>query len=309
MLHISESDVEARLDWNLMVEALREGHLRDPGQMDDLFLVRGNDTLLNRAAWIPGLGMCLKTVTVMQGNKARGIPSVQGVLVLFDEDTGSPIATIDSALVTRWKTAADSALGAKLLARLESRKMLIVGAGEVAASLAEAYAAVFPNLQEIGIWNRTVSNAADLAAKLTKRGLQASVCEDLESGAGEADIIACATMTRDPILKGAWVGEGTHVDLVGAFRSDMREGDDELLRKSRLFVDSRGSTVSHIGELCIPIAEGVIAPKDILGDLYQLCAGSVGRNSPDEITLFKNGGGAHLDLMTANMIVNAYRAG
>jgi ornithine cyclodeaminase len=306
IVQIGAADMEGRLSWEGVVEALRKGHLGAAARMNDLFLTSGKDTMLNRAAWIPGLGICLKSVTVMEGNKARGLPTVQGALLLFDEETGTPEAIIDSHLVTRWKTAADSGLGAKFLARPDSRNLLIIGAGEVASSLAEVYAALFPGLTRIAIWNRTRATAATLVERLNKDGLPAHLCDDLEAEAGEADIIACATMAREPVLLGDWVGPGTHVDLVGAFRPDMRETDDALMRKARIFVDSRETTLPHIGELMIPISEGVITPDDICGDLYQLTSGKAGRRDAKEITVFKNGGGAHLDLMTARAIFKAF---
>jgi ornithine cyclodeaminase len=232
---------------------------------------------------------------------------VQGALLLFDEETGTPEAIIDSHLVTRWKTAADSGLGAKFLARPDSARLLIIGAGEVASSLAEVYAALFPGLTRIAIWNRTRATAAGLVERLNKDGLPAYLCDEPKAEAGEADIIACATMAREPVLHGDWVKPGTHVDLVGAFRPDMREADDALMRKARIFVDSRETTLPHIGELMTPLAEGIITQDDILGDLYELTAGKTGRRDAKEITVFKNGGGAHLDLMTARAILKAFQ--
>jgi ornithine cyclodeaminase len=307
IVQIGAADMEGRLSWEGMVEALREGHLGAAAKMDDLFLTSGKDTMLNRAAWIPGLGICLKSVTIMEANRARGLPSVQGALLLFDEETGTPEAIIDSHLVTRWKTAADSGLGAKFLALPDSKKLLIIGAGEVASSLAEVYAALFPEMTRIAIWNRTRATAVALVERLVQQGLPAHVCGDLEVEAGEADVIACATMAREPVLHGDWVRPGTHVDLVGAFRPDMREADNALMRKARIFVDSRETTLPHIGELMTPLSEGVITPDDIRGDLYELTAGKAGRRNAEEITVFKNGGGAHLDLMTARAILKAFQ--
>src|SRR5699024_2458596 len=246
------------------------GHLGAGPQMDDLFLTREKDTLLNRAAWIPGLGVGLKTVTIMSGNRERGLPSVQGVLIVFDEQTGTPEAIIDSALVTHWKTAADSGLGASYLARPDSKRLVVLGAGKVAASLVEVYTTLFPELEEITIWSRTRASAEALVEHLADQHLPGHVCTDLAAAVGKADIVASATMTHDPILQGDWVSPGTHVDLIGAYRADMREADDNLMRKGRVFVDSRESTVDHIGEIRIPIAEGVITAGDICGDLYEL---------------------------------------
>jgi ornithine cyclodeaminase/alanine dehydrogenase-like protein (mu-crystallin family) len=299
---IGEAEAGHLLDWRRMTEALAEGHRGPAPRVSDLFLTRGEDTLLSRAAWIDGLGVAVKSVTVMPGNPAAGRPSVQGALVIFDDQIGEAEAVIDSALVTRWKTAADSVLGASLLARPDSRRLLIVGAGAVAASLVEAYRALFPGIA-VTLWNRTAARAEALAA-----AAGAAVAGDLGSAVAEADIVATATMAREPVLRGEWLRPGQHLDLIGAFRADMREADDYAVRRTRIFVDSRETTIGHIGELMIPIAAGVIGPEDIAGDLADLVAGRAGRRSPEEITLFKNGGGAHLDLMAARAILAAWRA-
>lgn len=305
--YLTESDLSAHLDWPSMVEALAAGHRLPPARIGDLFLTRDQDTLLNRAAWIDGIGMGLKTVTVIEGNGARGLPSVQGVMVVFDDQTGTPVALIDSALVTYWKTAADSGLGARYLARPDSRRMVIIGAGRVAGSLARVYHALFPDLYDIAIWNRTPASAQDLARDLAQEGLPAHAITDLEPAVAQADIVATATMARQPVLLGRWIQPGTHVDLVGAYRADMREADDTLLRRARIFVDSRATTLDHIGELAIPLAAGVITRNSVLGDFQELVAGSAGRRSAQDITLFKNGGGAHLDLMIAHAMIDAWR--
>ncbi|HET7269272.1 MAG TPA: hypothetical protein VFJ15_14320 [Oleiagrimonas sp.] len=305
LLHIRAEDVAGQLTWHGVVEALRQGHMGPKASMDDMILARDKDTLLNRAAWVPELGMGLKTVTVMAGNKARGLPSVQGVVVVFNNDTGAPEAVIDNEPVTYWKTAADSGLGARLLARPDMCRLLVIGAGRVAHSLAEVYTALFPELSDIAIWSRTAASAERLACTLERRGMPARAIRDLPREAGRADAITCATMAYEPVLKGEWVQPGTHVDLVGAYRADMREADDARLRKSRIFVDSRETTLDHIGEMKIPLAEGVITRQDVLGDLYELCQGKTGRQSPEQITVYKNGGGAHLDLITARAIIKA----
>lgn len=293
------AEVEDRLDWGRMVEALADGHRGGPPRLGDLFLRRGEDTLLTRSAWIDGLGMAVKSVSVMPGNAAAGLPTVQGALILFEDGSGRIEAVIDSAIVTKWKTAADSVLGAKLLARSGSGRLLIVGAGAVATALIEAYRAVFPGIA-VTLWNRSRARAERLAARAG-----VAVAEDLAAAVAAADIVATATMATEPLIRGAWLRPGQHVDLIGAFRGDMREADDECLRRGRLFVDSRETTIGHIGELAIPIAAGVIDPTDVAGDLADLVAGRAGRRGPEEITLFKNGGGAHLDLMTARVILAA----
>ena len=299
MRTIGPDDVEGRLEWPRVVEALRAGHAGPMPRVGDQFLHAGDDTLLSRAAWIEGLGVGVKSVTVKPGNARRGLPSVHGAMVVFDDADGTVRAVIDSAVVTRWKTAADSLLGATLLARPEPERLLILGAGAVADSLVEGYRAVFPSIADVAIWNRTRERAAALAHRHGAR-----VCDDLPADAGRADIVSTATMSSEPVLCGEWIGPGTHVDLIGAFTATMREADDALISKARLFVDSRDTTLDHIGELLIPLSRGTISPEDVQGDLYDLVAGRTGRES-SEITAFKNGGGAHLDLMTAAVIIHA----
>jgi ornithine cyclodeaminase len=300
--YITAADVAGRLDWLRMVEALAEGHRGPRAEIGDRFLHRGPDTLLTRCAWIDGLGAAVKAVTVYPGNAARGHASVHGAMVLFEDATGGVEAVIDADLVTLWKTAADSLLGARLLARPDARRLLILGAGTVAASLVDAYRAGFPGIG-IAVWNRSQTRARELAEA---SGVE--VAGDLAEAVAGADIVATATLSSTPVLHGAWLQPGQHLDLIGAFRADMREADDAALTRARIFVDSFETTLDHIGELRDPLARGVIGRADVLGDLNDLVAGRVGRGSANEITLFKNGGGAHLDLMVGREVLAAWRA-
>jgi ornithine cyclodeaminase len=303
MVPFIAADVEHRLDWLRMADALAEGHRGPRPRITDQFLTRGADTLLVRAAWIEGVGIGVKPVTVLPANPARGLPSIHGVLVLFDDATGAVQAIIDSALVTKWKTAADSLLGARLLARPDSRRLLIVGGGAVAESLTEAYRALFPAIA-VAIWTRRPETARALAD-----GTGAEPVTDLAQAVAAADIVATATLATQPVLRGEWLRPGQHLDLIGAYRADMREADDDALKRARIFVDSFDTTLEHIGELKDPLARGVITRADVLGDLHDLVAGRAGRASPADITLFKNGGGAHLDLLTGRAILAAWEAG
>lgn len=290
---ISFEQGDAALDWISLTDALAAGHDLPQAEVADSFLYRGDDTLLNRAAWIDGLGLAVKAATIFPANQG---PSVNGGVMLFSDRDGTLEAVIDFHLVTKWKTAGDSLLAARRLARKDSRKILIVGAGSVAASLREAYGAAFPDAQ-FSIWNRTIARAEELAEQT---GMD--VARDLEQAVTEADIITCATMSTTPVLRGAWLRAGQHVDLIGAYRPDMREADDDVMRRGRLFVDSLSTTIGHIGEIEDPLSRGVIARDDIVADYYDLGAFT---RAEDDITVFKNGGGAHLDLMTARHILNA----
>ncbi|TNF18484.1 MAG: ornithine cyclodeaminase [Rhodobacteraceae bacterium] len=296
---IGFAEGEAVLDWIGLTEALASGHRRPKAEIGDTFLRRGADTLLNRAAWIDGLGALVKTATIHPGNAARDLPTINGAVSLFDDATGVLQAMVDFHLVTKWKTAGDSLLGARRLARKGARRVLIVGAGTVAKSLHEAYSAGFPGA-EFTVWNRTRAKAEALAAQCP--GM--TVAGDLERAVAAAEIITCATMATEPVIRGDWLRPGQHVDLIGAYRADMREVDDTALQRARIFVDSFDTTLGHIGEIQMPLDAGAISRDDLLADHYTPDA--MVRQSDDEITLFKNGGGAHLDLMTSAFILDRW---
>jgi ornithine cyclodeaminase len=274
---LDRESIAQPFDWPHFVDALRRGHQRPKAKLEDVFLGPANKTLLSRAAWIEGLGYGVKSVTAMAENSKRGLPTVQGGMLVFDPDTGTLRSLIDSGLITDIKTASDSVLGAMFLARPNAKRHLIIGAGAVARNIAGAYQACLSNLEDVIIWNRNNQKAKALAQQLTSEGLRAFATDDLPSAVALADIISTATMTSEPILLGKWVKPGTHVDLIGAFKSDMREADDVLLQKARIFVDSYDTTIGHIGELAIPLASGAISLADIRADFYELVAGKTGR--------------------------------
>ncbi|MGR3453922.1 ornithine cyclodeaminase family protein [Pseudooceanicola sp.] len=292
---------EAALDWLSLTEALAAGHRLPRAEIGDTFLYRGEDTLLSRSAWIDGLGIAVKSATIFPDNRARDLPAVNGGVSLYSDTDGRLEAIVDFHLVTKWKTAGDSLLAARRLARADSRKVLIVGAGTVARSLRAAYGAGFPGA-EFMIWNRSNAAAAALAAEFP----DTRMVTDLAEAVAEADIVTSATMAQAPVIRGEWLRPGTHLDLIGAYRPDMREADDRALTRARIFVDSRDTVLDHIGELKTPLAEGVIAREDVVADYYDLAAFE--RRSDEEITLFKNGGGAHLDLMTARHVLDRWSA-
>ncbi len=294
-------EAESLLDWNELTQALRAGHTMPRARIGDSFIHRGPDTLLTRAAWIEGMGMAVKTATIFPENPAEHFARVNGAVNLYRDDHGTLDAILDFHLVTKWKTAADSLLGASLLARPESEQILIVGAGKVAHALRDAYAAVFPHARFL-VWNRTPAGAEEIAAHYP----DTLVVTDLESAVMASDIVSCATMSHQPLIEGAWLQPGQHIDLIGAFHADMREADDAALLRAKVYLDSRETVFDHIGELKIPLEEGVITPRHILGDFYDIASGAFTR-TPEDITLFKNGGGAHLDLMTSRYILEKWR--
>lgn len=292
---------EANLNWLDLCAALKAGHQLPKAEIADSFLYRGKDTVLSRAAWIDGMGLAVKTATIFPGNPAKGDPMINGAVNLYSDQDGTLDALVDFHLVTKWKTAGDSLYAATQLARPDSENILIVGAGTVGRNLWQAYSAAFPKAR-FTIWNRTRANAEAMVADCP--GLQ--VADDLETAVKAADIVTSATMSTKPLIKGAWLRPGQHIDLIGAYRPDMREVDDQALTRARLFVDSFDTTVDHIGEIKIPLDSGAIRREDLLGDHYQ--PETFIRQSEDDITLFKNGGGAHLDLMTSTYILQAWNA-
>jgi ornithine cyclodeaminase len=288
-------EAERFLTWQGLTQALEAGHRLPRAEIKDIFLYRGEDTLLDRAAWIDGLGSLVKIGTIVPGNAARRVPTINGIVNLFDDITGELTALIDFHLVTKWKTAGDSLLSASRLARKDSREILLVGAGVVARSMVEAYSSIFPDAR-FTIWSRT---------RATAEAMGLPVADDLETAVRRADIICCATMAKAPLVLGDWLQPGQHLDLIGAYTPAMREVDDAAMSRASIFVDARATTVHHIGELMDPIASGAITENHVIADFYDDPA-LYTRRSDDEITIAKNGGGAHLDLMTATYIAKAW---
>jgi ornithine cyclodeaminase len=301
MIEFVGREAEGFMTWPSLTAAFEAGHLLAKAEIADLFLYRDRDVMLDRAAWITGLGALVKVATVVPGNGALGLPAVNGVVTLFEDVTGVPKAFIDFHLVTKWKTAGDSLLSASKLARKDARRFLLVGAGTVARSMVQAYSSLWPDA-EFTVWNRSVEGARRMAAEVP--GLR--VAEDLEAAVRAADVICTATMASAPVVLGAWLQPGQHLDLIGAYNPRMREVDDLAMQRASVFVDSRATTIHHIGELIDPLASGAITEADVLADFYQPALYQ--RTTDDQITIAKNGGGAHLDLMTAAYIWGRWRA-
>jgi ornithine cyclodeaminase len=216
-------------------------------------------------------------------------------VALFEGETGQPVALIDGHPVTNWKTAADSALAQRHLAREGAKRLLVIGAGTLAPYLVKGHLAVRPSLTEVRVWNRSRGRAEAMVAELGEAGIQASIAGDLEAAVRAADVISTATLSEEALVKGAWLRPGQHLDLVGSFLPNMREADKAAVTAGRLFVDTRDGTVGRCGEI-IDAGEPAIE-----GDLYDIAQGRK-RRGPEEITVFKNAGGGHLDLMTAEFI-------
>jgi ornithine cyclodeaminase len=301
---IDAAEVRRLLTFPLLVDALDAAHRRPRMEAQDAFLGTESALYFVRNAVDAGRFMASKLITSFPDNPARGrLPAVQAVVVLFDGRDGRPLATIDGTELTYWRTAADSALGAKLLSRPDPQTMLVVGAGEMAPRLVRAHRAVRPSLTRVLIWNRAAERAAALAASLRNEGVAAEAVADLDAATREADLISTCTRSHTPLVKGANLKAGAHLDLVGGYTPETRESDDEAARRSLIFVDRRESAFHGVGDILQPVASGAIAESAVRGDLYDLAPGKIeGRRSPDDITMFKNAGGGHLDLMTAEVV-------
>jgi ornithine cyclodeaminase/alanine dehydrogenase-like protein (mu-crystallin family) len=295
------SEGERGLDWLGLTRAIAAGHHLPRAQVADVLLYRGKDTLLNRSAWIDGLGIAVKVCTIYPGNVAQGKSMIGGAVNLCSDSDGALEAILDFHLVTKWKTAGDSLLAATRLARKDSHNILILGAGTVGRSILSAYGAAFPKAR-FTVWNRSPEGAL----RFRKDHPEVSIATDLESAVKAADIVTSATMSHTPLIRGEWLQPGQHVDLIGAYTPAMREADDTAIARARVFCDNRDTVVNHIGELIDPIASGAIGPDHVIADFYDL--NSFVRHTDDEITLFKNGGGAHLDLMVSRFILDNWNS-
>ncbi len=299
---VDAASVHRHLEYRGLVAALQAAHA-SPRPFSRTMLVDapdgGDPCFLSLVGWAPDV-IAVKNVAVFPRNPTRipPEPSAQGIVALFDATTGTPLLVADGAALTFRKTAADSALGASLLAREDAEVLLVAGAGGMGPHVALAHASIRPSIRRILIWNRTPARATSLANALKIDGVSIEATGDLDAAVAIADIISCVTMATEPLVRGALLKPGVHVDLIGSYRPEMREADDDALRRGRLFVDIRKKE-TRAGELLQPIQSGVLTWDDIAADLFELCSGRAeGRRSRDEITIYKNLGGGHLDLFT-----------
>jgi ornithine cyclodeaminase len=243
--------------------------------------------------------MGVKSVSVFPDNNTRGLPAVMGTYLLASADTGEPLAVFDATRLTVWRTAAASALASRHLSRPDTARMLMIGAGALAPFLIRAHASVRP-IRRVTIWNRSRARAEALAAEMSASGLACDVTDDLEAATRAADLVSTATISSTPLVRGAWLTPGTHVDCVGAFTATMRETDDDVVRRARLYADTFAGAFGEAGDFLIPIAAGVITRDAVLGDLAALeRSTATGRTSSDEITMFKSVGASLEDLAAA----------
>ena len=306
MRYIDAAGVNAALGYADLTERLREAfrsEMEIPPRHHHPIATPGPESmLLLMPAWRTGGKLGVKLVTFFPGNPARGLATIQALYVVLDATTGAPELVIDGIALTLRRTACASALAASYLARDDAAVLVMVGAGALAPHLVRAHAATLP-IRRITIWNRHGERAGALAESLRGEGYDATATADLERAVRDADVISCATMSEQPLVHGAWLKPGAHVDLVGGFKPTMREVDDETVRRARIFVDTRAGAGSEAGDLVDPISRGIIGEDAILADLFELVRGAGGRETAEEVTLFKSVGTAVEDLAAAEMVL------
>ncbi len=304
---VTADEIDSALTFPALVDALSTGFAEGASSPErHHHVLPGGPVHLLMPGWsvdAPGPGTFLgtKIVNVFPDNAAKGLPAVLGIYILFSGETGQPLAMMDGTRLTHWRTAAASALAARHLARADARHLLMVGAGALAPFLVRAHASVRP-IDTVSVWNRSRAGADRLVASLVAQGIRAEVADDLEGAVRAADVVSCATLSSTPLVLGAWLRPGTHLDLVGAFSTAMREADDEALRRGRVFVDTEAA-LTEGGDVAAALRASILAPDDIAATLYDLCGGTArGRGLADEITVFKSVGTALEDLAAASLL-------
>ena len=306
MLLVDAQATREALPFDRLVEALRrlfasgcEVPLRHTHTLSTADGTGG--TVLIMPAWVSGRYLGIKTVNVFPGNAARSLPGLHATYTLFDANTGQPLAQLDGNEITARRTVAASALAASFLARPDARRLLVVGAGRVATLLPDAYRAVRP-IEQVRVWARQPGQAQELAARWAAQGLDALAVTDLAAAAAAADVVSCATLATAPLLQGAWLQSGSHLDLIGGFTPQMREADDACFTNAAIYVDTDEALLKS-GDLLGPMSRGVFGAADVRGTLAQLCRGQAGgRASPSDRTVFKSVGNALEDLAAAMLV-------
>ena len=309
MLHLDRTEIATRLKRRALIDRLERAFAAENAtpvrQRHELGGASTGKSLLVMPGWRANGAIGVKLVTVFADNAVRSLPAVHACYVLFDGDTGAPRAMLDGNELTLRRTGAASALAARYLARADAERLLMVGTGELAPHVILSHAEVRP-LKEVRIWGRRPERAREVADALADHDFTVDVCTDLRSGVDWADIVSCATLSRVPLIDGRWLRPGQHLDLIGAFRPDMREVDDLTLTRAELYVDTRAGALVEAGELVQSLAAGVIQPTDIRGELSDLVRDRVpGRSRPEAITLFKSVGTAIEDLAAAELAAEA----
>jgi alanine dehydrogenase len=305
---VTAADIDRVLTYPALVEALGEafrGDITVPVRHHHTIPQAGSDaTLLLMPAWNAAGERFLgcKIVTVFPDNATVDKPSVYANYLLLSGETGEPLAMLEGRTLTAWRTAAASALAASYLARKDAAHLVMIGAGALAPHLIRAHSAVRP-ITRVTLWNRTRRRAMALAFDLARAGIEVELADELEEAVRKADVVSCATLSATPLVRGAWLRKGTHVDLVGGYTPRMREADDNAVKRAKVYVDTRDGALKEAGDIVAPLRRGVIKKAELGGDLFDLCRKAAkGRRSQAEITLFKSVGSAIEDLAAAMLV-------
>lgn len=306
MKFITQDQINECLNWPTAINILREGHKKSRCNLENSILNESDRFILTRTANVTDLCAGVKVAMVRPDKTSWEPPqkAEQAIFILIDHSNWTIKAILDGIPITAWKTAADSALGSSILSRENSQSMLMVGAGYISKHLIQAHLCARENIKSVQIWNRTHEKATQLTTELAKhyKEIDFIAVSDLQKAASQADLICCATNSKVPLLLGDWIKPGTHIDLVGAFDTTMREVDDQLISNAALFVNCFETTIEHCGDLVIPISNGLIQPEAIQADLYDMVKWPKYLPKENEITVYKNGGGGHIDLMIAEFV-------
>jgi len=264
-------------------------------------------TLLLMPAWNPGKNAGVKIVTVSPNNGKYNLPSIQGTYIYLDAQTGIVKAILEAKALTTKRTASASALASSYLSNPNSSSLLMIGTGALSTNLILAHASVRP-LKKVFVWGRNFEKATKVCKELADEKFEISAIQTIEEIISEVDIISCATLSKEPLVLGKYLKKGQHIDLVGAYKKDMRESDDEAIQKSSVFVDTYQSGLKESGDIVIPIQNGIISKDEIKADLFELCSEKKqGRQNQEEITLFKSVGHALEDLAAASYYYQKYK--
>jgi len=309
MIQVTNEQVASALDYRELIAALRimfQSRYHMPLRHHHFYQTdeQVENTLILMPAWNDRY-LGIKQVVVAPANSSKDLPAIHASYTLMDARTGVPLAQMDAGQLTSRRTACTSALAASFLARQDAESLLVIGGGKVAQHLVQAHSAVRA-YRHIVVWTRNPEQSRTLADHLAGEGYTVEVADNLEEAVCDADVISCATLATSPIIEGAWLKPGAHLDLIGSHTPRTREADDEAIRRSKVFVDSREGAIQETGELAIPIAQGILSPDDVQADIAELCKGiHPGRTNADEITLFKSAGLAVEDLAAALVVYRA----
>lgn len=306
---IAADHVRAALPYPALIDALQVAFARsDEVQVPrrHAHLLPEDASLLLMPAWRAQRQLGVKLVTVTPNNREHGLPTVHALYVLSDTATGAPLAIIDGEVLTLRRTAAVSALASRYLSRPDSRSLLMVGTGRLAPEMVVAHC-IARDIERVMVWGRSERKAQECVERIREAGLPDPVRIQtkiaLAGACADADIICCATTSAEPLLRAEWIKPGTHIDLVGGFRPTMREADDALMGAAALFVDTLEGALAEAGDLVQPIEAGLLLATDIRADLGALArAAQPGRQSAQQITLFKSVGSALADLAAAGLV-------